>query len=602
MTPATRFRACALALSLALGAAPAAARSPERATTLGPLAAHALPGPSGDWSGADAPDGFALETTEAGAVRFYETPWQGDRAGRSVGVRVAAGAGASAGLVLGVTNADPRWLAVLVEGRRVTLVARRPGALDVRETATLPARPEAGDLLQISQSGAEAIVLANGRRVFGPVKLDDAQASAPVGIIAVGPGRAAFRDFAFGPPVTPAGGTDDRIPTARNDRLPPAAPTPAEKPAEKKDGGFAPSTGSTPFNAADYPPGAVDMVGAWLTIAFHEYGHFVASELKLPVTGPEEDMADEFAAVFWIDILGERPELAPLALGGAKFWFYMASANASAKPAWYDEHAPDERRFASVICMLYGAYPDTFGNVIDGLKLPEARRRGCIEQAKRRVEAWHNILRPHRRSLASPDALARSGRITSELVTAKTTDSAVIRNTLDAAKFGNLADMVGELYVMPRNTKFIMKDCGTANAYYTPRDGSVTMCYEMFSFVIKLVQQSQQVSARAAAAASAADLTRAMAGSWRLKLSAEGKTMDGSVQLRPDSTYSSSLTMTGMRGRQSTTGRWSVSVTGDKELALTMQPRNAAPQTLPLQIVNKDTMKLGPGTLTRVGQ
>ena len=163
-------------------------------------------------------------------------------------------------------------------------------------------------------------------------------------------------------------------------------------------------------------------------ITFHEYGHFMAGELKLPVTGPEEDMADEFAAMTWIEVLKKHPEMAPLALGGAKFWFFLAYRKGAqqSQPPWYDEHAPDARRFGAVLCMLYGAYPEYFGSVIDKLRMPDARRQSCVQQAGRRAEAWKTLLRPHRRAGVNVNfpgdlpAETKGGRITADYQPSKT--------------------------------------------------------------------------------------------------------------------------------------------------------------------------------------
>lgn len=139
----------------------------------------------------------------------------------------------------------------------------------------------------------------------------------------------------------------------------------------------------------------------------------------------------------------------------------------------------------------YGAFPDNFGSAIDGLGMPDYRRRGCIETATRRGDSWKTLLRPHRRAnvMVNPGdapAEAKGGRITVDIQPSKTNEGALIFSIVAKAGFDKITDAMSSAYVLPRDTKFVMRDCGTVNSFYTPRDGSVTLCYEMFSYIIKL--------------------------------------------------------------------------------------------------------------------
>ena len=562
-------------------------------------------------------------------VRFYEAPWQGDRsAGRSVGVRLSGEQGGRAGLLLGAGGRDPRWYAVLLEGNRLSLVARHPDSLEIRATADLPGgwHPE-GELLQVSETGSDVTVVANGQRVFSLPRPNDATLlDGPVGIIAAGPGRSVFHDFAFAGPVTAPGGMDERLPTANDDRLPTAGE--ASKPGRKEEPPTAaptPTPTPTTFDASKYPERALDIVGAYIFIMYHEYGHFMAGELKLPVVGPEEDMADEFAAQSWVQAVREHPALMPLALGGAKFWMYTSKqAKASGQEApWYDEHAPDERRFASMLCTLYGAFPDNFGSIIDNLKLPDYRRRGCIEMAARRGNAWKTLLRPYRRANAAVNpgdapADAKGGRVTVDIQPSKTNDGALIYNTVANAGFDKFMNGLSSVYVLPRDTKFVMRDCGTINSFYTPRDGSVTLCYEMLSYINKLFNAYEGDNAATPASTSSGGqtLTGLLSGAWHLQLSGKnGVKLDGMFVFRPDSSYTSSITAAGTTERA--TGSWSVAADESHRIVLTLQRQSGQrcarggcrqmsggePQRIPLTPVNHDTLRLGEaGTLTRLPQ
>lgn len=123
-------------------------------------------------------------------------------------------------------------------------------------------------------------------------------------------------------------------------------------------------------------------------IFLHELGHAVIFELQLPVTGKEEDAADQFAtSIFLADNAGQ------LAIYGAQF-FYLLGQQAKAKD-FFDEHSFGEQRFANVLCWVIGSNPQQYQNAIDAQVYQRLARRGCQAESTQIRKAWTQLLAPY---------------------------------------------------------------------------------------------------------------------------------------------------------------------------------------------------------------
>ncbi len=476
--------------------ASAAARAQDLGTVVGPLAPTINVGMSGPWSVLIERGRLVLSDVEdAGAIRFYNTAWQGDRAaGRSVGVRAQATGldGAAAGLIYNIRDEFPRWSALVVTpDKSIAIVARQAIGLAEIKRIPIPGGPHAeGELLQISEHGGITTMLANGVEVarYGMASNDAAPPNNPVGIVAVGPGRFTVRDFAFGQEVVPRGAGDDRVPgrpapsAGNDDRVPPPNRTTPTPVAEGRR-----------WPVLQLDPLASNVLGATMGILAHEFGHFMIGELKLPATGPEEDVADEFAAMVFVDNMRDMPEQAgPMALAMAKFWWYSAEDSGSGdQPDWFDEHAPDRARFGRIMCMLYGASPRGFEPVMEQTGIPERTRARCIEDERKRHAAWDKLLSSHRRRGVDPvmpgelDPATPGKRVTVAYQPPKDPGWAPLQTFLQRSRMlETAAKLLSDLYVLPRDTQIVVRECGNPNAFYNPNDGSVTLCYDMVAWVL----------------------------------------------------------------------------------------------------------------------
>ncbi len=127
---------------------------------------------------------------------------------------------------------------------------------------------------------------------------------------------------------------------------------------------------------------------AGLFTLFHEMGHALIDVLELPITGREEDAADEFAAIM---LLWSEQEEA--ALSGAQ-QFSVDAEEWEAAPYW-DEHGTDMQRFYNIACYVYGSDSDRWADLVSDETLPQERADLCEEDYWRKSYSWNQLLAPY---------------------------------------------------------------------------------------------------------------------------------------------------------------------------------------------------------------
>ncbi len=130
-------------------------------------------------------------------------------------------------------------------------------------------------------------------------------------------------------------------------------------------------------------------------ILFHELGHGLIDLYDIPITGREEDVADQIST--WIALhekepTTERPDITQgefTALGGAAafYAFYQdRETNRITEIDWADTHSFDLARVYNVLCWVYGANPDQRDDLRGeprnehDVKLPESRVPWCVQE------------------------------------------------------------------------------------------------------------------------------------------------------------------------------------------------------------------------------
>ena len=122
--------------------------------------------------------------------------------------------------------------------------------------------------------------------------------------------------------------------------------------------------------------------GAVWGIFFHELGHAVIGVNNAPVTGREEDVADQFALFYSIHFANSAHDVVIF----PTIWLFsmmerrsdIASATQDQlKIMMADEHSLDMQRVFNLACWAYGADPARGAAAADFVKLPKERGVRC---------------------------------------------------------------------------------------------------------------------------------------------------------------------------------------------------------------------------------
>jgi putative metallopeptidase DUF4344/Cro/C1-type helix-turn-helix DNA-binding protein len=225
------------------------------------------------------------------------------------------------------------------------------------------------------------------------------------------------------------------------------------------------------------------IAGNMLFVGFHEMGHALVSQLRLPVLGRGEDAADSFAT---LAMLQEGTEFSVNVLvQAARGWFLMdrREQKLGNMLSFYDEHGLDKQRAYAIVCLMVGSNDKLFKELADWVQMPEERQQTCHNDYDDAKYSWDVVLKPFLRSADQPksnidivyepgpgklDAYARSFRSIGFLET--------------------LADHTSRRYVLPRPIGMVMKGCGDSNAWWNTPTLKETLCYEMAEDFVELYQ------------------------------------------------------------------------------------------------------------------
>ncbi|WP_371158213.1 DUF4344 domain-containing metallopeptidase [Jannaschia sp. 2305UL9-9] len=133
---------------------------------------------------------------------------------------------------------------------------------------------------------------------------------------------------------------------------------------------------------------------ALLHVIAHEIGHAVLREFDLPILGPEEAIADDFATVYLHMMLpGRLP-----AIVAAHARHTMADDDV---PGPFSEYRSDRRRAGRAVCLAYGLDPDRHAGLARDFGLGGAAAATCRDFATEVARGWRRTLAPY---LMPPDA------------------------------------------------------------------------------------------------------------------------------------------------------------------------------------------------------
>lgn len=154
------------------------------------------------------------------------------------------------------------------------------------------------------------------------------------------------------------------------------------------------------FNNAGDPDPVDSAVNAEIATFLHETGHMVIDLYELPITGKEEDAADQLAAVMLLapgpDGKVDASSVKAVKDFAREFEEYgQRSGTEISQEQLADVHSLNESRMYNLECWIYGADPVGNADLVDEGALPADRADGCEDEYQKLTNAWLTLLDPY---------------------------------------------------------------------------------------------------------------------------------------------------------------------------------------------------------------
>jgi hypothetical protein len=151
-------------------------------------------------------------------------------------------------------------------------------------------------------------------------------------------------------------------------------------------------------NAGDKDPDA-SAIGSEDATFYHEAGHMAVTLYNLPITGKEEDAADQLAAYILLTP-GDSGKVDSESVTAVKDFARAFQASASARTElgaadMADVHSLDQQRVYNLQCWIYGSNPEANADMVAEGGLPQERAQLCPDEWKQVSHAWSTLLDDH---------------------------------------------------------------------------------------------------------------------------------------------------------------------------------------------------------------
>ena len=150
--------------------------------------------------------------------------------------------------------------------------------------------------------------------------------------------------------------------------------------------------------AGDADPRASTVNGEIATF-YHELGHMVISLYDLPITGREEDVADQLSAYILLtpgpDGKVDPANVQAIKDSAREFQGYAEAAGELDDTDLAGGHSPNKVRAFNMECWLYGSNPAANGDLVGDGHLPQSRAELCEDEWDKLSHAWSQLLGPH---------------------------------------------------------------------------------------------------------------------------------------------------------------------------------------------------------------
>lgn len=128
-------------------------------------------------------------------------------------------------------------------------------------------------------------------------------------------------------------------------------------------------------------------------IFMHEFAHLLIDAFDLPITGKEEDAADQLATIFMTDFVQGGAEYA---FDAANFFASLAKSPSSLKEAdFFDEHSLDQQRAYQIACWIAGSSDASYKQIEKLGLFSQERLQRCPDEYRQIDHAWITLIRPH---------------------------------------------------------------------------------------------------------------------------------------------------------------------------------------------------------------
>jgi len=213
---------------------------------------------------------------------------------------------------------------------------------------------------------------------------------------------------------------------------------------------------------------------------YHESGHLLIDELKLPVLGKEEDAADALAVLQILKNTPDKKELVRTLNDVADEWYYSSLRTTPADLTGYDRHSLDIQRANAMICLMVGADPASFAKKAQSRGLGVGDRDDCADDYSRTVESWKTVLAPHLATRPGPEIKVTYGAAEDGHLQ-RFADALQSRHVLE-----DIAEQLRRTYALPMGLSIVAKECSEANSYYLADQHQILYCYELADDIYNL--------------------------------------------------------------------------------------------------------------------
>ena len=110
---------------------------------------------------------------------------------------------------------------------------------------------------------------------------------------------------------------------------------------------------------------------------FHEFGHAMIDIQNIPITGREEDVADQISTYI---LLNSYEDQAGAVLDASEEYYANAEKNPAEGSSFADTHTSDLARYYNLVCWVYGSDTETFATLLEETGLTEERASGCADE------------------------------------------------------------------------------------------------------------------------------------------------------------------------------------------------------------------------------